>query len=326
MGLGHLLGMRRSGASRTEQQQGRTSRLSRRRRRTLGAALTLALAATLLGQAPAARALVPYVFVPQKQELNGAGLGIAQAAARLLRLGQADDAARLAELTVRLLPSDPRGWILLAEARVRSGEADLALAALSRAKQLDPGNAGIWFAEGSLELRKNRPAQALPLLRRGLELDPRNAGGYFDLGNTQLLLLQPNQALRSYEQAAKLRPSFWEAINNQGLVLFEAGRIDDALQRWRQVLKIKPDVAETSLAVAAVLIGRGPGDQRDALRLAQQALAEDPNYVLDGYRKEQLWGERLQAATRLLLARPELKPNVDRANANAGSEREQDGP
>jgi hypothetical protein len=85
-------------------------------------------------------------------------------------------------------------------------------------------------------------------------------------------------------------------------------------------------VAETSLAVAAVLIGRGPGDQRDALRLAQQALAEDPNYVLDSYRKEQLWGERLQAATRQLLARPELKPNVDRANANAGSEREQDGP
>ncbi|MFM7312689.1 MAG: hypothetical protein ACKO0M_05905, partial [Cyanobium sp.] len=40
-----------------------------------------------------ARALVPYVPVPSAANLEGAGLGIAQAAARLLRLGQAEDAA-----------------------------------------------------------------------------------------------------------------------------------------------------------------------------------------------------------------------------------------
>lgn len=283
----------------------------------LGTALALPLASGLLWQAPAAQAMVPYVFLPQTSELQEAGLGIAQAAARLLRLGQAEDAARLAELTVRLLPSDPRGWILLAEARLRSGEADLALAALSRAKQLDPANAGIWFAEGALALRKNKPAEAVPLLRRGLQLDSRNAGAYFDLGNAQLLLQQPGEAMQSYERAAKLRPNFWEAINNQGLLLYEAGRIDEALQRWRQVLRIKPDVAETSLALAATLNGRGPAEQQEALRLTQMALAEEPNYVLDSYQKEQLWGERLRAATRLLLARPELKPSVDRANANA---------
>jgi len=41
-----------------------------------------------LSAAPA-RALVPYVVVPSEQNLEGAGLGIAQAAARLLRVGQA---------------------------------------------------------------------------------------------------------------------------------------------------------------------------------------------------------------------------------------------
>jgi tetratricopeptide (TPR) repeat protein len=269
--------------------------------------------------------MVPYVFLPRPGELQEAGLGIAQAAARLLRLGQAEDAARLAELTVRLLPNDPRGWILLAEARLRSGSADQALTALNRAKQLDPANAGIWFAEGSLALRKNRPAEALPLLQRGLQLDPRNSGAYFDLGNAQLMLNQPGEALRSYERAAKLRPDFWEAINNQGLVLYEAGRPEEALVRWRQVLKIKPDVAETSLAVAATLNGRSAADQEEALRLSQMALAEEPNYVLDSYRKEQLWGERLRAATLTLLARPELKSAVDRANANAGADRGKEG-
>ena len=56
---------------------------------------TLPLAAALLlsGATPA-RALVPYVYLPPTREMQAAGLGIAQAAARLLRLGQADDAAR----------------------------------------------------------------------------------------------------------------------------------------------------------------------------------------------------------------------------------------
>ena len=100
-----------------------------------------------------ARALVPYVFVPQSQELAGAGLGIAQAAGRLLRLGQAEDAARLAALTVQLLPQDPRGWLLLAEAQLRSNQLDEAAAPWRKAKELDPRNPGIWFAQGSLALR-----------------------------------------------------------------------------------------------------------------------------------------------------------------------------
>lgn len=272
----------------------------------------------LAGPLAPARALVPYVVVPASRELEGAGLGIAQAAARLLRLGQAEDAARLAELTVRLLPEDPRGWILLAEAELRSNHPDKALRALAQAKRLDPGNAGIWMAEGSLALRANKPAEAVPLLRKGIELDSDNSGAYFDLGNAQILLRQSEQALKSFERAARLRPDFWEAINNQGLVLFEMGRPAEALQRWRRVLSLKPEVAETNLALAAGLYSSGAANQRqEAIQRAQQALAEDPNYVLESFRKEQLWGERLQAATRTLLALPELKTAVDRANANA---------
>ena len=295
----------------------------------LGAALGAGLGVGLIGAGNPARALVPYVYLPPAREMEGAGLGIAQAAARLLRMGQAEDAARLAQLTVRLIPNDPRGWILLAEAELRSNHPDQALRALAQAKQLEPGNAGIWLAEGSLALRKNDPAKAVPLLRKGLELDPRNSGAYFDLGNAQIMLNQLAPALTSFERASKLRPDFWEAINNQGLVLFEQGRLEEALLRWRQVLTIKPDAAETTLAMAAGLEAKGgAANHSEAVRLAGKALAEDPNYVLDSFRKEQLWGERLRAATRALLAQPELKASVDRAGANASppGERTTDGP
>ena len=287
-----------------------------------GLALGLAPIGGLLVEARPARALVPYVYLPQAKELEEAGLGIAQAATRLLRLGQAEDAARLAELTVRLLPADPRGWVVLAEAQLRSSKIDKALYALGRAKQLDPNNPGIWFAEGSVALRKGKPAEAIPLLRKGLQLDSQNSGAYFDLGNAQLLLSQPTKALASYERAAGLRKDFWEAINNQGLILFETGKPREAIARWRNVLKLKPDVAETSLALAAALQGMGPEQGKQSLQLAENALAEEPNYVLDSYQKEQLWGPKLRAATRQLLALPALKPAVERAllNATAGSD------
>jgi tetratricopeptide (TPR) repeat protein len=269
--------------------------------------------------------MVPYVYVPPARDLEAAGLGIAQAAARLLRIGQVEEAARLAELTVRLLPGDPRGWRLLAEAELRSDRVDKALWALSKAKQLDPKNPDIWFAEGSLALRNGKPEEAIGLLNRGLQLDGRNAGAYFDLGNAQLLLGQGDKALGSFERAAKLRRDFWEAINNQGLVLWEADRRPAALERWRKVMRIKPDVPETSLALAAGLFATDPGQRSEALRLAELALNEQPNYVMDAYQKDQLWGEKLRAATRRLLKQPELKLVVDRAMANATADNEPGG-
>ena len=289
--------------------------MSRSRWRLLSS-LPLA-AALLLGEAGAAKALIPYVYVPKAQELEGAGLGIAQAATRLLRLGQARDAARLAELTVRLIPNDPRGWVLLAESQLRSDNTEEAQTALSRAKQLDPNNAGIWFAEGSLALRGGEPERAKELLLKGMRLDGSNAGAHFDLGNAHLLLADSRSALKAFEKAAGLRKDFWEAINNQGLVLYELDKRSEAIRRWRRVLVIKPGVAETSLALATALFVADEERSSEAIELAAAALNQEPNYVLSSYQKEQLWGEKLRQDTRRLLARTELRAAVERATANA---------
>ena len=272
----------------------------------------------LVGQIPAAKAnFVPYVYVPQQVELEGAGLGIAQAAARLLQVGQANEAARLAALTVQLLPDDPRGWLLLAEAQLRSKQLDEAGVALARAKQLDPRNPGIWFAQGSLALREGKPKDAIDLLEQGLKLNGKNAGAYFDIGNAHIQLAQSAAALVAFKKAATLRPDFWEAINNQGLVLFDEGKTKEAIARWRQVLNLKPDAAETTLALATGLFSQSPANRQDALDLAKKALTTDPNYVLESYQKDQLWGPKLRQATQELLLQNELKAVVERAKANA---------
>ena len=262
-----------------------------------------------------ARALVPYVYTPSTQELEGAGVGIGRTAAQLLRLGQPEEASRLAALAVRLQPNDERLWSVLAEAQLRSDQLNDAAGSLAKAKSLNPGKAGLWFAEASLALRDNRPDDAVPLLDEGLRLDPKNAGAYFDLGNARVMQDDLRQALRAFEKATSIKPSFWEALNNQALVLFEMGNTSEAIKRWRSVLKIKSN-AEPMLALAAALNKQKPGDT-ESIELARKALAENPNYVLPGHQENQLWGLKLRQATETLLSEGALKSAVERAEANA---------
>ena len=46
------------------------------------------------------------------------------------------------------------------------------------------------------------------------------------------------------------------------------------------------------------------------IQLAKKALAKDPKYVNYDYRKEQLWGEKLQTSTEILLQNEQLKKDV----------------
>ena len=279
--------------------------------------LPLLAAAAGLMPLPAS-ALVPYVYVPSSKELTEAGLGIAGAAAGLLQMGQAEEARRLAELAVQVLPSDPRAWLVLAEAQLRSDKPDATAAALSRAKQLNPSNPGVWFAEGALNLRKGKAEEAQRLIREGLRLDGNNPAAYFDLGNAQIQLGDLATALGSFEKASGLRRNFWEAVNNQAIVLYELGQSNEAVNRWRKALELSPGAAEPTLALATALYTQGR-TSAETVGMAVQALAKEPDYALDKYQKDQLWGERLRRDTQAMFRDERLRTAVDRAQGLAGS-------
>lgn len=122
------------------------------------------------------------------------------------------------------------------------------------------------------------------------------------------------RALQSFEKATEIKPNFWEALNNQALVLFELGQHNEAIRRWRQVLKLEQN-AEPMLALAAALHQKG--EQNEAVLLAKEALSKNPNYVLPLHQKEQLWGSHVRQATANLLREAALASSVERAQANA---------
>ena len=262
-----------------------------------------------------AHAVVPYVYVPTTEELKGSSIGIGRTAAQLLQLGQPKEAAQLAALAVRLDPQDERLWSVLAEAQLRSNELEQASTSLARAKELNPTKAGLWFAEAAIALRAEQPDDAIPLIERGLELDPDNPSAYFDLGNARIMQKDLPAALTSFERATKLKPEFWEALNNQALVLFEMDERTEAIRRWRRVLTIENN-PEPMLALSAALHQQG-AERDEAISMARTALNNNPNYVLVPHQIEQLWGTKIRQATANLLAEAELAAAVERAKANA---------
>ena len=125
------------------------------------------------------------------------------------------------------------------------------------------------------------------------------------------------EAIELFDKSIKIKPDFWQAINNQGLAYFEKNNLNLSIKHFKKAIAIE-DNAEPLLALAACLRMK---DINLALELAKKALTKDPNYVDHDFRKEQLWGEKLQNSTEILLQNDQLQTDVRLAKSkiNASS-------
>ena len=114
------------------------------------------------------------------------------------------------------------------------------------------------------------------------------------------------EAIKLFNRSIKIKPDFWQALNNQGLAYFEKNEINSSIKLFEKAISIE-DNAEPLLGLASCLRLK---DIKLALELAKKSLAKDPNYVNHNYRKEQLWGEKLQASTEILLQNKQLQEDV----------------
>jgi Flp pilus assembly protein TadD len=58
----------------------------------------------------------------------------------------------------------------------------------------------------------------------------------------------------------ELQPEFVQARNNLGILLARSGRLDEAIEQFRQALEIEPGSAEVRRNLDIALAGRRPAD------------------------------------------------------------------
>ena len=115
-----------------------------------------------------------------------------------------------------------------------------------------------------------------------------------------------SEAIKLFDKSVQIKPEFWQAINNQGLAHYEKNNVNQSIKLFEKAISID-DNAEPLLGLASCLRIK---DIKLAFQLAKKALNKNPNYVNYDYRKEQLWGEKLQTSTEILLQNGQIKEDV----------------
>jgi len=257
------------------------------------------------------RAIVPYYYFPTIKNIQKQSLYIGKNAYQLLYFGQYEDSLNLAKLAVKINAKDENLWLILAEARIANKKYKNALNSLNKAEQINSNISEIYFAKSNIYLKISQLTKAKSALEKGIKIEPDNHKAIFQLGNILLMEKNYSRAIKLFDKSIKIKPDFWQAINNQGLAYFEKNNINLSIKLFESAISIQEN-AEPLLGLASCV---RINDLKLAIQLAKKALAKDPKYVNYDYRKEQLWGEKLQASTEILLQNEQLKKDVILAKA-----------
>ena len=252
------------------------------------------------------KSLVPYYYSPTIKNLQKESLSIGKNAYQLLYFGQYKQSLNLSKLAVKINNKDEKLWLILAEAQVANKLYKEALNSLNTAQKLNSNISEIFFAKSNIYIKISHLKNAKTALETGLRIEPNNHKAIFQLGNILLMEKNYSGAIKLFDKSVKIKPDFWQAINNKGLAYFEENKINLSIKHFEKAISIEEN-AEPLLGLASSLRMK---DMKLALKLAKKALNKDPNYVNYEYRKEQLWGEKLQVSTEILLQNDQLQTDV----------------
>ena len=250
--------------------------------------------------------VVPYYYFPTIKNLRKESLSIGKNAYQLLYFGQYEQGLNLAKLAVKINNKDEKLWLILSEAQLANKLYKNALHSLNQAQKINSTISDIYFAKSNVYLKISQLQNAKTALEKGLKIEPNNHQAIFQLGNILLMEKNYTGAINLFEKSVQIKPNFWQGINNQALAYFEENNIDLSIKLFEKAISIEEN-AEPLLGLATCLRMK---DIQLALELTKKALTKNPNYVNYDYRKEQLWGEKLQASTEILLQNEQLKKDV----------------
>ena len=252
------------------------------------------------------QSLVPYYFFPTKKNLEKESLSIGKSAYQLLYFGEYEKSLQLAKLAIEINNKDEKLWLILSEAQVANKLFKKALNSLNKAQKINPNISETYFAQSSIFFKIEEFKKAKTALETGLKIEPNNLNAIFQFGNILLMEKNYSEAIEFYNKSLKIKPDFWQSINNKGLAYFEKNNINLSTKLFEKAIAINEN-AEPLLGLASCLRIK---DIKSALELAKKALYKDPRYVNYDYRKEQLWGEKLQRSTEILLQNDQLENDV----------------
>ncbi|UCC32663.1 MAG: tetratricopeptide repeat protein [Phycisphaerales bacterium] len=177
--------------------------------------------------------------------------------------------ATLAENSAAWLAYSNLGMVM-----VDMGRTDAALTLLTQALKLEPENAQLRLAFGFALLRAGRLEESHAELRNVVAMVPASAYGHALLGAVQARRSNIADAIQHYREALRLRPDLLQAREELAFMLLAKGYAEEAVREYEALLAYDPQDPEAMVYLGFAL--RACGRDNDAEYWITRALKLDP--------------------------------------------------
>jgi len=203
----------------------------------------------------------------------------------LLEKGDIDGAAAHLRKAAAAYPQDARLHASLGAALLRTGRLDEAIARLNGAIKLDHTDAAAHYNLGLALQRKGSADLAIAQYESALRLDPKDAQAHNDLAVALMQKRRIDDAIGHFTRAVELNRQFAQAYFNLGNARYLQGRNREAVEQWRNGLRVEADNLAVLRQVAWVMSTSPDASARnggEAVKYAERAVgiaAGDPGVV-----------------------------------------------
>jgi tetratricopeptide (TPR) repeat protein len=179
---------------------------------------------------------------------------------------------------VRLNPNDARAHTDLGLAYTRVGRTDDALIELAIASSIGPDDAEALTAIGQIHFDAGRFADAQPVLRRAIAIVPALLQARYLLGHTLMRSGRADEGKQQLAEFDRIRTEVHaetrrvfeiDQLRQQAERETTAGRHDESVSTWQQIVEREPKRAEHRVALARALLAAGrPSEALEHLQAA----------------------------------------------------------
>jgi len=150
--------------------------------------------------------------------------------------------------------------------------------ALRQAVTLRPSLTEGWCELGNVHLAQEKPEMALDDYERARALEPQDATYCAFTGKALSKLNRRDEAMESYREAIRLAPELWEAHFALAEELASTNRLADAESEFEEVIRLQPANAQAHLSAGVMLARQGRFDP--ALQQFDETLRLEPENKL----------------------------------------------
>jgi tetratricopeptide (TPR) repeat protein len=115
------------------------------------------------------------------------------------------------------------------------------------------------------------------LFRHTLEVTENNYMAHNNLGDALFYKGQTIEAMNQFKESIRLKPGFAKAHYNLGDALFDEGQTTEAMSQFQEAIRLKPDFAEARYNLGDALLRQGKTDE--AISQFQEAIRLKPDYA-----------------------------------------------